>query len=75
MAQIDNIEQSFTAINETLDRIEARIDEMNRMLDEIVGEIDRYKNGSSKTITNTYDGGIIFRNKRWADKINKINEK
>ena len=67
MAQIDNIEQSFTAINETLDRIEARIDEMNRMLDEIVGEIDRYKNEPSKTITNTYDGGIIFRNKRWAE--------
>ncbi len=41
--------------NETLDRIGARIDEMNRMLDEIVGEIDRYKNGSSKNMTSTYD--------------------
>ncbi len=55
MAQIDNIEQSFTAINETLDRIEARIDKMNKMLDEIVGEIDRYKNRSSKNMTSTYD--------------------
>jgi len=55
MAQIDNIEQSFTAINETLDRIEARIDEMNRMLDTMVEEIDRYKNGSSKNMTSTYD--------------------
>jgi len=48
MTQIDNIEQSFTAINETLDRIEARIGEMNKMLDTMVEEIDRYKNRSSK---------------------------
>ena len=68
MAQIDNIEQSFTAINETLDRIEARIDEMNKMLDTMVEEIDRYKKGSSKNMTSTYDGETMFRNKRWADK-------
>lgn len=64
MAQIDNIEQSFTAINETLDRIEARIDNMNRILDEIMGEIDKHKNGSSKTVTTTYDGEIMFKYKK-----------
>jgi hypothetical protein len=64
MAQIDNIEQSFTAINKTLDRIEARVDNMSRMLDEIVGEIDKHKNGPSKTITTTYDGEIMYRYKQ-----------
>ena len=60
-------QQTIDNINETLDRIEARIDEMNKMLGEIMDEIDKHKNESSKTITNTYDGGIIFRNKRWAE--------
>ena len=68
-------QQTIDNINEILDRIEARMDEMNKMLGEIVDEIDKHKNEPSKTITNTYDGGIIFRNKRWVDKINKINEK
>jgi hypothetical protein len=64
-------QQTIDNINETLDRIEARMDEMNKMLGEIVDEIDKHKNEPSKTITNTYDGGIIFRNKRWVDKINE----
>jgi len=48
-------QQIIDSINETLDRIEARMDEMNRILCDIMDEIDRYKNGSSKTITNKYD--------------------
>jgi len=48
-------QQIIDSINETLDRIEARMDEMNKMLDEIMDEIDKHKNGSSKTITNKYD--------------------
>ena len=68
-------QQTIDNINEIIDRFEARLDIINEKLDMIVNEIDKHKNESSKTITNTYDGGIIFRNKRWADKINKINEK
>jgi hypothetical protein len=63
MAQIDNIEQSFIVMNETLDRIEARVDEMNRMLSEIVAEIEKHK--QPRVFEN--DGEVMFRNKRWAE--------
>jgi len=56
-------QQTIDSINETLDRIEARMDEMNKMLGEIVDEIDKHKNGPSKTITTTYDGEIMYRYK------------
>jgi hypothetical protein len=56
-------QQTIDSINETLDRIEVRMDEMNKMLGEIVDEIDKHKNGSSKTITTTYDGEIMYRYK------------
>jgi len=56
-------QQTIDSINETLDRIEARMDEMNKMLGEIMDEIDKHKNGSSKTITSTYDGEIMYRYK------------
>ena len=42
------------------------------MLSKIVDEIDKHKNKPSKTITNEYDGEIMFRNKRW-DVVNKLN--
>ena len=63
-------QQTIDSINEALDRIEAKLNSVNEKLDMIVNEIDKHKNGPSRTITNTYDGGIIFRNQRWADKIN-----
>jgi len=56
-------QQTIDSINETLDRIEARMNEMNKMLGEIVDEIDKHKNGPSKTITTTYDGEIMYRYK------------
>jgi hypothetical protein len=56
-------QQTIDNINETLDRIEARMDEMNKMLGEIMDEIDKHKNGPSKTITTTYDGEIMYRYK------------
>jgi len=56
-------QQTIDSINETLDRIEARMNEMNKMLGEIVDEIDKHKNESSKTITTTYDGEIMYRYK------------
>jgi len=56
-------QQTIDSINETLDRIEARMDEMNKMLGKIMDEIDKHKNGSSKTITSTYDGEIMYRYK------------
>jgi hypothetical protein len=67
-------QQTINNINEILDRIEARMDEMNKMLSKIVDEIDKHKNGSSKTITMEYDGEIMFRDKRWGwDVVNKLN--
>ena len=63
-------QQTIDNINEVLDRIEARMDEMNKMLNEIVDEIDKHKNGPSKSITTTYDGEIMYRYKQ-----NKNNEK
>ena len=63
-------QQTIDSINETLDRIEARMDEMNKMLSKIIDEIDKHKNGPSKTITTTYDGEIMYRYKQ-----NKNNEK
>jgi len=56
-------QQTIESNNETLDRIEAKMDEMNKMLGEIVDEIDKHKNESSKTITTTYDGEIMYRYK------------
>jgi len=56
-------QQTIDSINKTLDRIGARMDEMNKMLGEIVDEIDKHKNGPSKTITTTYDGEIMYRYK------------
>jgi beta-mannanase len=64
-------QQTIDNINEILDRMEARMDEMNKMLSKIVDEIDKHKNGPSKTITMEYDGEIMFRNKRWEHSINK----
>ena len=64
-------QQTIDNINEILDRIEARMDEMNKMLSEIVDEIDKHKNGSSKTITMEYDGEVMFGHKRWEHLINK----
>jgi hypothetical protein len=61
-------QEEIDKINETLDRIEARIDDMNKMLGAIVDEIDKYKNGSSKTITTTYDGEIMYRYKQNKNK-------
>jgi len=67
-------QQTINSINEILDRIEARMDEMNKMLSKIIDEIDRHKNVPSKTITNEYDGEIMFRDKRWGwDVVNKLN--
>jgi hypothetical protein len=63
-------QQTIDNINKTLDRIEARMDEMNKMLSKIIDEIDKHKNESSKTITTTYDGEIMYRYKQ-----NKNNEK
>ena len=57
-------QQTIDNINEILDRIEARMDEMNKMLGEIMDEIDKHKNVSSKTITSTYDGEIMYRYKQ-----------
>ena len=57
-------QEMIDKMNKTLDRIEVRMDNMNKILDEIIGEIDKHKNEPSKNITTTYDGGIIFRNKR-----------
>ena len=60
-------QQTIDSINEALDRIEAKLNSVNEKLDMIVNEIDKHKNEPSKTITNTYDGEIMFRNKRWAE--------
>ena len=54
--QIDNI-------NEALDRIEVKLNSVNEKLNMIVDEIDKHKNGPSRTITNTYDGEIMFKYK------------
>ena len=66
-------QQTIDSINEALDRIEAKLNSVNEKLDMIVNEIDKHKDISRKTLT--YDGEIMFRHKRWEDKINKINEK
>lgn len=58
-------QQKIDNIDEIIDRFEAKLDIINEKLDMIVGEIDKHKNGPSRTITNTYDGEIMFRNKRW----------
>jgi hypothetical protein len=57
-------QQTIDSINKTLDRIEARMDEMNKILGKIMDEIDKHKNGPSKTITSTYDGEIMYRYKQ-----------
>ena len=64
-------QEMIDKIHAILDRIEAKLDSVDEKLAMINKEIDK----PSKTIMNEYDGEIMFRNKRWADKINKINEK
>jgi len=57
-------QDEFDSINATLDRIEARLDDMKNKLDRIMEELDKYYNGkSSRTITSTYDGEIMFKYK------------
>jgi hypothetical protein len=73
-------QEAIDRINAALDRIEAKLDSVDEVLDRINGEIDKHKNGSSKTITNEYDGEIMLRNKIWAElkthiHTNKNNEK
>jgi len=54
-------QQTIDNINEALDRIEAKMDSMNEKLNMIMDEINKHKNGPSKTITTTYDGEIMYR--------------
>ena len=56
-------QQTIDNINEIIDRFEARLDIINEKLDMIVNEIYKNKNEPSKTITNTYDGEIMFKYK------------
>lgn len=55
-------QEMIDKIHAILDRIEAKLDSVDERLAMINKEID--KNKPSKTITNEYDGEIMFR-KRW----------
>jgi hypothetical protein len=57
-------QEMIDKIHAILDRIEAKLDSVDERLKMINEEIDKHKNGPSKTITNEYDGEIMFR-KRW----------
>jgi chromosome condensin MukBEF ATPase and DNA-binding subunit MukB len=66
-------QEAIDRINAALDRIEAKLDSVDEVLNKINGEIDKHKDKPSKTITNEYDGEVMFRNKRWAELKSYIN--
>jgi prefoldin subunit 5 len=61
-------EQEMNRLDERLASIEAQVDNMNRTLDEIMAEINKHKS-TTRTITTTYDGEIMYRFKENKNKL------
>lgn len=60
-------QEMIDSMNERLDNIEAKLNKINDMCTMIVDEINKHKS-TSRTITTTYDGEIMYRYKENKNK-------
>lgn len=60
-------QEIIDSMNERLDNIEAKLNKINDMCSMIVDEINKHKS-TTRTITTTYDGEIMYRYKQNKNK-------
>lgn len=60
-------QEMIDSMNERLDSIEAKLNKINDMCTMIVDEINKH-NSTSRTITTTYDGEIMYKYKENKNK-------